>query len=286
MNMDQEQAEKRAKEILGSKGYSEFEIITNVHIVGTNVRSIRVRCNKLEISLDLDDNTGKLLSIQNHHFREIRESMHMEDTVRADLGLLFKLTENIKIGGKINSSENVRVIKLQSNSDEVEGISITVKDKSDKTIEDAQQKARRILNWISFKLGKKIDHERPILITKDKQQELPITAIPNEPFDLDLKSNELGLVIGNKDQILTQKLAILANGMKSYEEKNYGNAIRDFCLVIDKYDEKLYKCYAPLRNALSHFEVCSDLEKLKVFNLSIIDSNGGQKYIDMNRRYG
>lgn len=220
------------------------------------------------------------------HFRGTSDELNINDNaMRIDVELSFKLVEPIEVCGEIQESKNIRIVRSKENEKIICEFRVKIYDYNEKKSEDAIQQIKRLLNWMSWKMGRKIDHRREIIVIRnDEHEKLQEKVLPAAEFNLDLNSTEMASILKNEDQKLTQKLAVGANGIKSYEERNYTNAIRDFYLVIQESKGKLDEKHRALRNGLSHFTVSRDnIEALeKCFGLKLGGNLETHKYIDMN----
>lgn len=91
--MNHEESERIARKIL-DKEYRDYEITSNSHAVGTNVRTIEVTADNLTITLSIDNDTGELLhkTESRHYSRQIVEDpILIRDTVTRTIeGIRFK----------------------------------------------------------------------------------------------------------------------------------------------------------------------------------------------------
>ena len=227
--------------------------------------------------------------------KSVIETIGISEGSITSTGLFFGLTEEIEIPGEWKNSDEIKFIPSNDDEKKIRGIEVIIIDLNEQKIEDAYHKVRRILNYIGRNLGRYIDHSRPEeFVLKDGKSTRTVSCTPDviivEKFDFNLNDSKIQALINDDDPILNQQISDLMNGIKAYDDRNYGDAIRNFWIAIENETLSLNKNYKHLRNGLSHSKINHDAVKLSLendFNLRlkpIIDSKETKQgfYIDRN----
>lgn len=295
--MNEEEAKKRASEILELDGYADYRFKSISHAEGTNVWEIEAETSNLSIYLALDNDTGNVInkSTANKIVKVVNEVVEHSERVVVTAELFFGLTEPVNVPGVKTESPNIKIVTAEKNPNSIIGFKVKIIDSNEEKIENAYHEIRRLCNYLSIKTGRYIDHRRPeVLITKNGKKtgtkSFTIDAVLAYPLDLNLNDSNVSAIIDDNDPILTQQLSDLASGIKAYDDRNYKDAIRNFWQSIENEALSLGKNYKSLRDGLSHSEinfpdVINDLKN--DFGLKLKEKSDSTKtpkgvYIDTN----
>jgi len=295
--MNTEEAEQKVKEILNKDGIQDYKITTNVHTEATNIRTIEAESDQYVISLILENETGEILDkrMGKNLVREINETVPVSDSVSVTTIIYFGLTEPTQFPGLKVDSENIKIIYQEKKLDTILGFEVRLSAPSNDLVGDAHQEIRRLTNLMSLKLGRYVTHRRPEnFIVRDGKKTMTKSftadAVLVKSFELDLNDEKIKSLMKNDDPILNQQLADTVIGIKSYDDTNFRDAIRNFWQVVESENLSFTKNYKSLRDGLSHSEINSpdtinDLKK--DFGLNLKEKSDSTKtpkgvYIDTN----
>ena len=265
--MNDQEAENIARKILDQKGFQNYTIVENTHIENTTENDINIRTVIAEdgvkmVFLKINNDTGEFVNLSqtNNLVRNVNERIDMKETVVATTTLYFELLEPLSIPGIKTNSPNIEIVMSEGSSDSIKGFRVKMKDYDEDEIDSSYQEIRRLTNLLSIKTGRHIDHKRPeISIQKGEKTtrtiHFTVDAVIVKPVDLDFNSSSLLSILEDSDPLLTQQMADLVSGIKSFDDKNYKDAIKNFWLTLENENHQLQKNYKSLRNGLSHTEI-------------------------------
>lgn len=237
--------------------------------------------------MDSEENENKIVKVVN-------DTVGISESPIVTAELFFGLTEPIQFYDTFKDSEEIKFTPSDDDPQKVSGLLVKIIDSNPQKIEDAYKKIRNILNYISVKLGRQVDHLRPEeFIVKDgkitRSKSFTFDSVLVKKFNLDLNDSKIQELITNKDPILNQQVADYVSGIKAHDDKNYRDAIRNFWLVLENENVSLDKDYKSLRHGLSHTEIYPKVkEQIEIdFGLKLqlkVDSTKEQKgyFIDTN----
>lgn len=265
--MNDQEAENIARKILDQKGFQNYTIVENTHIENTTENDINIRTVIAEdgvkmVFLKINNDTGEFVNLSqtNNLVRNVNERIDVKETVVATTTSYFELLEPLSIPGIKTNSPNIEIVMSEGSSDSIKGFRVKMKDYDEDEIDSSYQEIRRLTNLLSIKTGRYIDHKRPeISIQKGEKTthtiHFTVDAVIVKPVDLDLNSSSLLSILEDSDPLLTQQMADLVSGIKSFDDKNYKDAIKNFWLTLENENHQLQKNYKSLRNGLSHTEI-------------------------------
>lgn len=265
--INNEDAELIARRILDQKGFQNYKIVENTYMENVTENDINIRTIIAEdgvkmVVLKINNDTGEFvnLSQSNNLVRSVSERIVVNETVVATTTSYFELLEPLSIPGIKTNSPNIEIVMLEDSSDSIKGFRVKMKDYDEAEIDSSYQEIRRLTNLLSIKTGRYIDHKRPeISIQKGEKtthtKSFTIDAVLVRPVDLDLNSTNLLSILEDSDPLLTQQMADLVSGIKSFDDKNYKDAIKNFWLTLENENHQLQKNYKSLRDGLSHSEI-------------------------------
>lgn len=268
--MDDNDAEKLVIDELKKNGLTDFEIIINTWVVGSNVRTIVTKKDNLTITFTIDNDVGVIINKQQskHYERNIVESpIVVTDHVETTATLYFELYNKYYVGGRQIDSPPIKIISDPTDAKSIIAFQISVSDTEEETIKEANEKATRFVNFLGLMQNQPVKHKRPRIkksVTGKTTQTVTYTvdAVLVQVFDLDLTET---IALLDKDSMLNQKLAHTQEGIRALADNDYAKAISEFWIVIENENLGMAKQYDNLRHAVNHNKINSPktIEDLK-----------------------
>lgn len=224
---------------------------------------------------------GEKIAIKN-------ETINIGENISTQMEFHFKFSDRIFVGGKITSSKDITLELDPDDNNYLFGFAIRVSSADpDNGKVIAIQKATKLTNLLSVKIGEFVYHNRPEMTVvrngkTTRTISYTIDVVLVKKIDLDLKKPEILSLINNNSKI-NQKLAHFARGLKATEENDPIVMIREFYQVIEGEGLSNQEKYRCLRNVVHDKEVQDDVSQIvsNEFGISFLkNTKTNGNYID------
>lgn len=253
--------ENIVKKSLLEQDLFDYKIISNTHVIDSNVRTIVAKKDNITITFTFDNNSGKILSqdkSQSNEVHIVEPIIRVSDTVKTEGTMYFELYDKYFVGGELNSHAPIKLIVDPDKPEFISAFEIQVPDFEEDTVNEALEMANRFVSYLSLRQNQPVKHKRPRtrMVHPDGKTtntiSFTVDTVVVEKFDLDL---EKILPLITHDSMLNQKLAHAREGIKAMVDNDFAKAISEFWIIIEDENLGLPKNYDNLRHAVNHKKI-------------------------------
>ncbi len=212
--------------------------------------------NFLRIEKNGEEVTYKIYSCGHREIWVVKnETVTISENIPLILAMIFDLYNSVKIGGKITNSKNIEFTMDPQQPDSIAQFIIKITDPTPQKEKEGLQIASEIVNYLSVVTNRIVKHKLPItrrirngMMTNTMSY--TVGAFLHKNFDLN--ANFLDSKLLNKNPDLNKRLQLYNDGLKAFENNDFGGAIQSFYQCIEYTNAPEKSDYLALRDATSH----------------------------------